>query len=189
MKESVLDDHDESAPDALLLPRRVETATDGARSQRTRLGAWALALAGALVLAGATLLWTRASPAVAEAQGACIAVHGLRLTRPGVWAPATSHHTVYLVVGEDGSQISQHEALLSDATDLIALCWRTPCEDTYAGDVDHPGLQFVFMPNSTWTGHRNRLLRLAEERERRLKRAYTYFTFFDGALGVSATPS
>ena len=65
------------------------------------------------------------------------------LTGSGVWAPPTSHHTVYLVLAADGAQISRHEAVLSDATDLIALCWRVPCENDYMGNLSHPGLEFV----------------------------------------------
>ena len=104
-----------------------------------------------------------------------------RADRSGVYSPPTSHHTVYLVLGADGPQISEHRAVLSEATDLIALCWRTRCEDGYAGDRDHPGLEMIFMPNSTWNSARNRLLRAAKERERRLGRAYTYVTALDGA--------
>ena len=36
-------------------------------------------------------------------------------------------------------------------------------------------------PNSTWTEGRNRLLRVSQERERRLNRPYIYYTFLDSA--------
>lgn len=99
---------------------------------------------------------------------------------PGVETPRTTVHTVYLVTAQHGAQLSEHQALLSDATDLIGLCWRAPCEEGYAGDFQHPGLELIFMPNGTWTSHRNRLLRVAQARDRRLNRPYTYYTFLDG---------
>lgn len=89
-------------------------------------------------------------------------------------------HTVYLVTGNIGAQISKQRAMLPQSADLIGLCWRAPCEETYAGDLHDPGVELVYLPNSTWTAARNRLLRVAQARDRRLNRSYTYFTFLDG---------
>ena len=81
-----------------------------------------------------------------------------RLSPALPWARRTSPHItrsvlprwsalrsqIYLVIGSDGSAINDHHFLLSDRTDMIALCWRQRCEASYAGDVKHPGLEFVY---------------------------------------------
>lgn len=109
----------------------------------SRLAMLGLGTVGVMALLGCcAALWLRA-PSKAHC-GATLA------SGPAFDEP--SHHTIYLVVGAAGSAISDHQSLLSDRTDMIALCWRERCEDSYAGDVNHPGLQFVYCACLRWPG-------------------------------------